>query len=160
MINDLAAVSDIQKLADCIQDEQNIAKTQDLISLFNWNLSKKNVARLVKLNNLYDAVTDQMATRFENKPDQFSNDDLLNYMKTLQGAIDTSNKQLQNAEQPAPQIIQNNTQINVAVNEHSFSRESRERILAAVQATLKAATTVENIDYEDKTEGDTPNESV
>ena len=158
MSDELIQVSDIQQLADSIRDEQDVAKTQDLISLFNWNLSKKNVARLLKLNNLYDSVTDQMKFRFENKPDQFSNDDLLNYMKTLQGAIDTSNKQLQNIDQPAPQIIQNNTQINVAVNEHTFSRESRERILAAVQATLKAASTSDNIEYEDKTEGENPNE--
>ena len=99
-----------------------------------------------------------MKYRFEHKPDQFSNDDLLNYMKTLQGAIDSSNKQLQNIEQPAPQIIQNNTQINVALSEATFSRESRERILAAVQATLKAASASDNIEYEDKTEGDNPNE--
>jgi hypothetical protein len=100
-----------------------------------------------------------MIKRFETKPDQFSNDDLLNYMKAVQGAIDSSNKILDNVEEPPPQIVQNNTQINVNVVDN-FDRESRARILAAVQATLNAANNPESIEYEDKTEGDNSNEST
>lgn len=140
----------IQALVDSIQAETDIGKTQDLIALFNWNLSKKNVARLLKLNNLYDNITDQMEARVLKRPDQFSNDDLLNYLKTLQNAIDGSNKQLQSIEEPPPTIIQNNTQINVTVGDE-FSRESRDRILRAIQATMAAADSAVEVDYEDKT---------
>ena len=60
-------------------------------------------------------------------------------MKAVQNAIDTSSKVIQNAEEPK-MIIQNNnnTQINVNVAD-SFDRESRARILAAVQQTLRQA---------------------
>lgn len=156
---DIVVQDTVKELANQIAEETDINKTQDLIALFNWNLSKKNVARIVKLNDLYDNVADQMITRFEKRPDQFSNDDLLNYMKTVQGAIDSSNKQLASIEEPPPQIIQNNTQINLNVVDN-FDRESRERILAAVQATLNAAQQGNDIIYEDKTEGENPNESV
>ena len=151
----------VTSLVNEVLEEPDVSKTKDLISLFNWNMSKKNMLRILKLNTLYDDVTDQMIKRFAYKPDQFSNDDLINYMKTVQGAITSSSKMVEEMEEPAPAIIQNNTQINVNVGE-SFSRESRERILAAIQATLQAAQTVENpvetTDYEDKTEGDTSNE--
>ena len=149
----------ITDIVNKVVEESDIAKTKDLVSLFNWNISKKNVMRIQKLNSLFDNVTDQMAKRFETKPDQFSNDDLLNYMKAVQGAIDSSNKILDAVEEPPPQIIHNNTQINVNVID-KFDRESRARILAAVQATLKAANTLETTEYEDKTEGDTSNEST
>ena len=151
----------VTSLVNEVLEEPDVSKTKDLISLFNWNMSKKNMLRVLKLNNLYDDVTDQMIKRFAYKPDQFSNDDLLNYMKTVQGAITSSSKMIEEMEEPAPAIIQNNTQINVNVGD-SFSRESRERILAAIQATLQAAQTtdnsVESTDYEDKTEGDNSNE--
>ena len=152
MSNDTELITSdaIQSLVDSIQSETDIGKTQDLIALFNWNLSKKNVARLLKLNNLYDNITDQMEARVLKRPDQFSNDDLLNYLKTLQNAIDGSNKQLQSIEEPPPTIIQNNTQINVTVGDE-FSRESRDRILKAIQATMAAADSAAEVDYEDKT---------
>lgn len=150
----------INNLVNDVISETDINKTKDLISLFNWNISKKNVVRIQKLNNLFDNVTDQMAKRFETKPDQFSNDDLLNYMKAVQGAIDSSNKIIENIEEPAPQIIQNNTQININGVE-KFDRESRARILAAIQATINTAKNPDNFEYEDKTKisEDNSNES-
>lgn len=146
----------INQLAQDVISETDSAKTQKLIDMFNWHLSKKNVLRVLKLNNLFDSVTDQMSRRFETKPDQFSNSDLLDYMKVVQGAIDTSSKVLEQLEEP-PTIIQNNTQINVNLNE-TFDKESRARILAAIQATLDAAKTATDDFYEDKTEGDISNE--
>lgn len=128
----------IQTLAEQIINEESIDKTKDLVALFNWNISKKNVTRIQKLNNLYDAVTDQMVTRFETKADQFSNSDLLDYVKVLQGAIDTTTKNMTVTEDPPASIIQNNTQVNVNLVD-TFDKEARERIMAAVQETLKNA---------------------
>lgn len=128
----------IQSLADQVIEEQDADKTKDLISLFNWNISKKNVSRVLALNKLYDSVTEQMASRFASRADQFTNSDLLDYMKTIQGAIDTSSKNLTDAQEPPRIIQQNNTQINVNVGD-SFDRDAKQRILEAVQATLKLA---------------------
>lgn len=145
----------VKEIALKIQSESDTSKYQDLLDLFNWNLSKKQINRVAKLDELFDDITDQMITRFKNKPDQFSNDDLLNYMKAVQGAIDNNSKNI--GELPeAPKII-NNTQINVNVEEN-FDRESRARILAAIQATLKSAEH-NAFTYEDKTEGDNSDES-
>lgn len=112
--------------------------TKDLVSLFNWEMSRKNVTRILKLNGLLDNVTDQMAIRLEHRADQFSNDDLLDYMKTLQGAVDSSYKQLNQVEEPPMIVQQTNTQINVNLND-VFDRDSKQRILDAVNAMIEAS---------------------
>ena len=141
--------SKINELVEDIMYEQDPNKTKDLVELFNWNISKKNVARIQKLNNLYDSITDQMVERVDKRADQFSNSDLLDYVKTIQTAIDVNTKNLSQVQEP-PLIVQNNnTQINVNVVD-TFDRDAKARILAAVQATLKQAqqppTEVINID--------------
>jgi DNA replication protein DnaD len=125
----------IKEIVSDIMQEQDPKKTKDLVDLFNWNISKKNVARIEKLNSLYDAITDQMTERVTKRADQFSNSDLLDYVKTIQSAIDTNTKNLSQVDDPPLILQQHNTQINVNVTE-KFDRVSKERILAAVQATL------------------------
>lgn len=130
--------NEITGLASKVLAESDPEKAKQLIALFNWNISKKNTARILKMNDLYDEVTDQMVARFKTKADQFSNSDLLDYMKAVQGAIDTSTKNLSQVEEPPTIVQNNNTQINVNVVD-TMDRDSRDRILSAIQATLKAA---------------------
>ena len=134
-----SADTKIDSLMKDILEEQDPNKTKDLVDLFNWHMSKKNVVRIQKLNNLYDSITDQMVERVDKRADQFSNSDLLDYVKTIQSAIDINTKNLSNVQEPPMIVHQNNTQINVNLAE-SFDAESKARILAAVQATLQQAT--------------------
>ena len=126
----------VSELVDNIIQEPDPKKTKDLVDIFNWNMSKRNVARIQKLNDLYDSITQQMAERVTKRADQFSNSDLLDYMKTIQGAIDTNTKNLTVVEEPPLIVQQHNTQINVNLADQ-FDREAKEIILAAVQNTLK-----------------------
>lgn len=130
--------SEITGLANQVLEEKDPDKAKQLIALFNWNISKKNTSRILKLNDLYDDVTDQMVLRFKTKSDQFSNSDLLDYMKAVQGAIDTSTKNLSQIEEPPTIVQQHNTQVNINVVD-SFDKDARERIFEAIQATLKTA---------------------
>ena len=144
LVDTTAIDLDINSLASQVLVESDPEKTKQLIELFNWNISKKNTTRVLKLNNLYDDVTDQMVLRFKTRSDQFSNSDLLDYMKAVQSAIDTSQKNLTSMD-TAPTIVhQTNTQINVQV-ENSFDRDARERILEAIQSTLSMAKGTINI---------------
>lgn len=129
----------INELVQNIYEEQDPAKTKDLVELFNWNMSKKNVSRIQKLNELYDSITEQMTERITQRASQFSNSDLLDYVKTIQSAIDVNTKNLSQVQEEPPLIVQqHNTQINVNIEE-KFDAEAKARILAAVQATLKQA---------------------
>ena len=134
-----SADTKIDSLMKDILEEQDPNKTKDLVDLFNWHMSKKNVLRIQKLNNLYDSITDQMVERVDKRADQFSNSDLLDYVKTIQSAIDINTKNLSNVQEPPMIVHQNNTQINVNLAD-SFDSEAKARILAAVQATLQQAT--------------------
>ena len=125
----------IKSLVDNIMVEEDPNKAKDLVELFNWNMSKKNVARIEKLSQLYDSITDQMIERVDKRADQFSNSDLLDYVKTIQSAIDVNTKNLAQVQEPPLIVQQNNTQINVNVAD-TFDREAKDRIMAAVQATL------------------------
>ena len=135
--------SQIQDLSKQILEEQDPDKAKQLIAMFNWNMSKKNTSRIQKLDQLYDKVTEQMEVRLNTRSDQFSNSDLLDYMKAVQGAIDTSSKNLTQMEEPPTIVQQNNTQVNINVGD-SFDRDSKIRIFEAIQAVLKSAETQVN----------------
>ena len=135
IINMIPLSTETNKLAQEIVNEQDIDKVKSLTTSFNLNQAKKNVLRVLKLNSLLDKVTDQMLDRFEDHPDEFSNTDLINYMQTVQGAIDRANKSLNLVnETPAIQINQ------VNVNTESkpvFDKDSRDKIREAVLSIRK-----------------------
>ena len=140
LVNTSKLDSQTVDIANKILNEDNPESAKDLVSMFNWYMSKKNVNRILKLNNLLDGVSDQMLLRFATRADQFSNSDLIDYMKTVQSAIDNSTKALNQAEEP-PKIV-NHITIEGDVNTGPvFDRDSKERMLAAIQAALKSVNT-------------------
>ena len=54
-----------ENIAQQIIDASTVEETRDLTALFNLNTQKRNVLRVLKMNNLLDKVTDQMIERFE-----------------------------------------------------------------------------------------------
>ena len=71
-------------LINQIIEENNIEKAKDLTYLFNINQNKKTMVRVNKLNELLDVITDQAVDRFTKKPDEISNKELLDSLKTVQ----------------------------------------------------------------------------
>ena len=131
-----------KQIAQEILDEQDIEKVKDLTNLFNLNAQKRNVMRVIKMNDLLDKVTDQVIELFEKRPDNFSNEDLIKYMQVTENAIDRANKHLNLVEEtPAIQAIQNN-QVNININSE-LDRDGRERVMEAVRAILSKAATPE-----------------
>lgn len=134
-------------LAQRILDEEDVDKIKDLTALFNLNAQKRNVMRVIKMNNLLDKVTDQITERFEKTPDNFSNDDLVKYMQVTENAIDKASKNLNLVEEtPAIQLLQQN-QVNINID-NGLDRESRERVLDFVKAALEKANAT-TTDFED-----------
>lgn len=137
--------SNSNALAENILKESDLDEIKRLTQLFNLNQAKKNVLRVLKLNSLLDKVSDQMLERFEKRPGEFSNSDLINYMTVTQNAIDRANKSL-NLVNETPAI-----QVNVSVDNDSvksIDRESKERIMAAVNAILQKSKEL-NLDADD-----------
>ena len=68
---------------------------QAQFELFNISQSKKNALRTIKLNGLLDKIEDQAVERFEKRPDQISNKELLDYMQVVSTQIDRSQKYME-----------------------------------------------------------------
>lgn len=128
-----------KKIAQEILDEKDIDRVKDLTNLFNLNSQKRNVMRVIKMNELLDKVTDQVIERFERKPDNFSNEDLIKYMQVTENAIDKANKQLNLVEETPPiQVMQQNNQVNINIGQE-LDRESRAKVFDAVRGFLAKA---------------------
>lgn len=134
VINSIPLDARTAVLAQEIVDEEDLDKVKSYTNLFNLNQAKKNVLRIMKLNSLLDKVSDQMLERFEKKPGEFSNADLLEYFTVTQSAIDRAQKSLDIVDEtPAIQLQQNN--VNITLGD-SLDRESKERVTDAVKAIL------------------------
>lgn len=144
--------NDVSDVINRAIEEQDPQKVKDLTSLFNMHMNKKNMIRLVKLNDLLDNVVDQSLTRFESNPNNFSNKELIDYMNVVQKTSDASFNQLKEInEAPATIQINNQTAINVGCDKNDLSKlskESRKRVLDAIDSILKNSTTSDVIDVE------------
>ena len=130
-----------KNIAQQLIDEQDLDQVKNLTHLFNLNQAKKNVLRILKLNQLLDKVSDQMIERFEKRPGEFSNADLLNYMQVAQSAIDRANKSLNLVDEtPAIQINQQN----IIMDKEILDRDSRDRVTDAVNAILNKINKMKN----------------
>ena len=77
-----------EDLVSKIVEEQDSNKLKDLVNLFNVNQSKKNIVRAEVFSRLLDKISLQMVERFDKKPGEFSNKDLLEYLTAVRTAID------------------------------------------------------------------------
>lgn len=161
--NELSVVSldnQTKDIAQKILDEQDINKVKDLTTLFNLNAQKRNVMRVIKMNKLLDDVTDHMMTRFEQRPDNFSNEELLKYMQVTENAIDRANKNLNLVEETPPIQYQQNNQVNINIVD-TLDRDERDRVLEYVNSVLKNGlntdTNIIDVESKDK-KGDDTNE--
>ena len=145
--------SSTEDLAQRILNEDDVDKTKDMVRLFNLNQSKKNVIRVLRLNALLDRIYDQVLNRFDKRPGEFSNADLISYMQTIQTAIDKANKSLDLVQETPAIQINNNTQINVVDGAPVLDRDSRQRVLDAVNAIVNRAKSA-GIDISDYTISD------
>jgi hypothetical protein len=121
-----------EDLIEKIVLEQDSDKLKDLVGLFNTIQSKKNIVRVDTYSKLLDKISDQMVERFEKKPGEFSNKDLLDYLSAVRSAMDKSDIIPENINIP---VIQNNTQVNLNIDS-GLNKESRERVADAVSSIL------------------------
>lgn len=134
--------TDVNNIVEQVISEKDPKKVKDLTSLFNMHMNKRNMVRMVKLNDLLDNVVDQSLTRFENNPNNFSNKELIDYMTVVQKTSDAAFNQLKEInESPVIQVNNNQTEINIGDNSktnlNNLNRDSRKRILDAINSIIK-----------------------
>ena len=124
-------MSDNKRLLDIVKDIETLPEedSNDVIRIFNNSLQKKTLIRSASYSDLLDKILEQMGTRLDKRAGEFSNKDLLDYLKVIEDA----SRKTQADEVPIP-TIQNNTQINI--NSSELSRESRENVINFVKKFL------------------------
>ena len=128
-------------LIEQIISETDEQKVRDLTQLFNANQNKKTMARVNKLSELLDTITDQALARFTARPDEISNKELFDGLKVVQDLIERGQKQVSNAgETPLIQINQQTNEVNLGGSGNNLSRDSRERVKSAVMNFLSSIT--------------------
>lgn len=145
------------ELLNAIIAEQDQAKAKDLTYLFNINQNKKTMVRLDTLNALQDSLVSQFSKRVSERPDEISNQELMNALKIVQDIIERGQKQIAGVnDQPLIQINQQTNSVNVGDEAVSLSRESKQRITSVVTDLLKNISTqneqaIIDAEAEDKT---------
>ena len=123
-----------QKLIGELTSEKDKQKMQAIEQQFNEIQRKKQLARVSKLSDVQDMLTDQFYQRISQRPDEISNKEMLDGMKTIQDLMEKSQKQTSGSLEDIPQLIQiNQTEVNVGNN---LNRDSRERVKNAVLGLL------------------------
>lgn len=145
----LVVSSDIltQESVDLINQiivESDANKTKDLTALFNANQNKKALIRTSKLSELLDVLTEQALIRFKTRPDEISNQELFNALKTLQDLIERSQKQANGSEDKP--LITINSQTNNIGDGVPKTKESRDKIQSAIFDILKNLSSKDVVD--------------
>lgn len=134
----------------------NKDELDNLYAKFKINDTKKNIFRVNKLNNLLDKVTDEAIARFENRPGEMSNKEVLDYMNIVQNQIERS-KDTINSIKDINNLQVNNT-VNVSINDNkpTLDRESKEKIIDFVKNVLMSTSQNDIIDVsmEDNTDNE------
>ena len=134
------------KVVNQIVKAESVAELKEYTDMFSLNLAKKNAVRIAKLQNLLDLVNEQAINRFEKHSDEFSNKEIIDYMKAVQEQIVSSAKTIESIdEKPLTQINNTKTEVNINVDSQGLSRESKARVLDAVDALVNHIK-AENVD--------------
>lgn len=128
------------QLVKKIVKEDNVQDIQDLTHLFNLNHSKKQILRTMVYDDLLDGITEQMKERVKERANNFSNKDLIDFMKTVTDSMEKAQKQIGAIDTtPIIQINQQNNYINSDEIGGGLDRESKQKVAKLAQMILNQA---------------------
>ena len=128
---------------------EDVDKTKDLTYLFNVNQNKKTMVRIDSLSNLQDKLVGLLSSRVTERPDEMSNQEVMQALKVVQDIIERGTKQItgQN-EQPLIQINQQTNSVNVGDEAAGLNRDSRDKVRRAIMSILDNVKDTTNTDTE------------
>ena len=138
-----------QRIANLTKDfiyAEDANETRAIVEKYNAYLIKKAAIRTGKLEQLYDNIVEQMLLRFKNRSGEFSNKDLLDYLDSVQNAIEKSTNKLNNVDEVPITYNPTPTQVNINVLD-GFTHEQKENIADAIKSIIASASTPQKNDY-------------
>lgn len=132
-----------------VLSESNLDKVKDLTHLFNANIAKKNMIRVLQLNELLDCVNDQAFKRLTNRPDNLSNKELMDFMSVLYTSIEKSNKSIDIIDEVPPiQVNNQKNEVNINVTQN-LDRDSKTNVIEAIKMILNNSNNNNVMDEDD-----------
>jgi hypothetical protein len=123
---------------DIITDALNETSSEEMkkhIDRFNLELTKKNMLRMVMLNNVLDAAQEEVFTRLMNSSDDMSNKELLEVINTFQTSMEKTSKNMEKVDElPMIELRQQNVNINV---DNTLDRDSKNKVINVIKELLK-----------------------
>ena len=124
------------ELEQLLMSGEDANELKNIIDIFNLNLKKKDLLRSNKLSDIQDKISEQIALRIDKRANEFSNADLLNYFKVVQDIITRADDSLGEVKVPNIQINQQNN-VNIDIDSaRKLNKESRDKVVDAVQSIL------------------------
>lgn len=154
LAKELSLVTPSSDLIDKMMQETDLDEFNKIKALFDLNMKKKDLIRVNKLNELQDKAVNEMSARLELRSGEFNNKDLLEYFKTIQEVISKTDTNLDNIDVSKIKIIQNQYNIALHPEEAPLTKESRDKILSAVQSilsddTIENSEIIQDVDFEE-----------
>lgn len=139
---------DIQeRLIQEIINSPDRADLEKHLDLFNFSQAKNNALRAIKLNKLLEKVEDQILERFDKKPEQMSNKDLLDFMQAISNQVERAKKETQEQQVTNAAPIQiTNSEVTI---QPGLSKESKEKVTDFINEVLKQLRKNEEINAEE-----------
>lgn len=122
--------SSSEELVNDIIRTNDINKVNDLTTLFNQNLQKKNLVRQLKFSKIIDKANDEIIERLENDPKSISNKDLIQFVRVAQDSGKSDNA--------TPPIQISEAHVTIDNGDGVEQRTSRENIIKTVTELLKS----------------------
>ena len=119
-----------KELVESSFDVENSEELKQIVALFNQNIAKKNMLRMLKVGTVLDATTDEMMKRILNDTENIPHKDLVSMYTALQKATIGYQESI-NGIGNNPVITINNQTINVDTPQ--FSSESSKKILDTIE---------------------------
>ena len=132
---ELTVVPTEQDILNKINSVTTTEELKDVTNLFNLNITKKEMARVMQQSELYDLVLQQAGDRLRKRPDELSTKDLIDYMNAFRGNIDKTQSYIDKVEN-SPTIQVNNDNKKVVVNINNLNRDASEEVLEVVNTLL------------------------
>ena len=127
-----------QQVVKDIVAAPNKEELEKQFQLFNMNQVKKNALRIIKLNDLLTKVEDQALERFEKRPDQVSNKELLDYMNAVSNQIEKTqnfSKETLSTEVGSIKKKKKKTEVNINVAP-VLNRNEKDRVVDVISVLL------------------------
>lgn len=146
--NPVTLISTKEEIVEKVQEAATGEELKELEELFSLSLTKSEIARLAKQDELLDLILKEAGNRIKKNPGNLSTKDLLDYMNALQGNLDKVRKSKNSDESQVGPITNVHNEVTVNMTGDGLNRDSQNRVMDLVSDLIRQAQQAEVLEPE------------